>query len=732
MKSLRVLLFSLMACLPVTPVTAEDSEDFQDLLLNIANELDASSTTGATKQLQSSLGAPAIIKVFTQKDIAKFDSVYDLLGTVPGIVIDDTQFNRRAINIRSITNALYVNKVLLMINGFKMNEGTAQHMAIDVIPKEAIKRLEIIKGPGSVLYGSNAYAGVISITTFDGSGYDDDEASVTLGEGGTRGGSYKFFRKDEKANHFFSLKYFYENGGVRDGMASINEFSSQPNGYLQGLANPSLFVRRIPGEASDFQLEHDNFSMFGMTEYKDFHFSYGKGRVYRTRSYEDAKNTAGLPFWGGMYASFNPPFGMFDSGRIREESLLDQQFFGVEKTFKINSKTSLKTLFKYMDFEEDVLSWDKSMFQVYNDSESTEFELQVSHQANDKLNMILGYDREYTNFYQSVYGANVSQVSNFFKQVLPTLPANHPLYGRVAGFAAMGDEFAATRPGSWIVDGIYLQSIYNVNDKLSLLVANRRNEHHTEKDTLGHKYSPKYALTYKLRKDEFVKVIYGKAFRYAAPFEMYAYYPQVGWMSANTIFPEEVESMEYNWVRRFDDGKKEVSLTYFDMDLDNLIQAGQSGYENVRGTIKNKGFEFEYRQEQNEKTTWWVNGLLGEYDSSGIPAVNETMRNGAGSWEKQFTAGAEYRPDKYWGFSAWSKYVGYRPGRPDGGDSAQGGVTVHNLGLSYSHSKEHKVRLEISNLFDKDYKTMNYVVANAKMETPPKGREITVTYTVKF
>jgi outer membrane receptor protein involved in Fe transport len=344
----------------------------------------------------------------------------------------------------------------------------------------------------------------------------------------------------------------------------------------------------------------------------------------------------------------------------------------------------------------------------------------------------LGYNREHTNFYQKTYGENVGEVSKYFQQVLGTLPVTHPLYQRVAGFAAMGDEFASTRPGSWLIDGIYLQAIYNVTDKLSLLMANRRNRHHSEKHNLNHKFSPKYALTYKLKEDEYFKIIFGKAFRYAAPFEMYANYPQMGWTSTSIIFPEEVKSTEYNWIKQFDENKKSISLTYFDMDLDNYIQAGQDGFENVQGTIKSEGLEFDYSQQQNSKTKWWINGLLGQYDSSALPKSKETIRHGAGAWEKQFAGGIEYQANKRWNFSGWSRFIGYRPGRLDGGDDAIGGVTLHNFGLIYSHSKDHHIRLKISNLFDKDYSTSNYLVANPKMETPPKGREITITYTAKF
>jgi len=199
----------------VSVVPANDSFDLQMLLTNISTNLNAGSTSGATKKLESSLSAPSIVKVYTQRDIEKFDSIYDLLKTAPGVHIEEGHFGRQYINVRNIMNYYYNNKVLLIINGFKINDPTGPHINLDTIPKESIKRLEVIRGAGSVLYGSNAYAGVINIETFDGSGYDNNFASVTAGSAGVAGTSFGIFEKRENSNHFISVRVFEENGKDR-------------------------------------------------------------------------------------------------------------------------------------------------------------------------------------------------------------------------------------------------------------------------------------------------------------------------------------------------------------------------------------------------------------------------------------------------------------------------------------------------------------------------------------
>jgi iron complex outermembrane receptor protein len=107
----------------------------------------------------------------------------EVLETVPGLhatiqpVTNDYSYSIRG--IRNDTNA----EVLLMMNGTRFSipyQGT--HMAGMIIPVENIQRVEVIRGPGSALYGADAFAGVINIVTKKAADLD----GVTIG---ARGGN---------------------------------------------------------------------------------------------------------------------------------------------------------------------------------------------------------------------------------------------------------------------------------------------------------------------------------------------------------------------------------------------------------------------------------------------------------------------------------------------------------------------------------------------------------------
>src|SRR5665213_713334 len=112
----------------------------------------------------------------------------ELIGTRLSIDADTRSPAQADVSIRGST----AEQVLILIDGVRMSDVQSAHYALDLgIPLSAIERIEIMRGPGSALYGPNAIGGVINIVTRDGSGGDaansGAEASVYGGTFGTIG-----------------------------------------------------------------------------------------------------------------------------------------------------------------------------------------------------------------------------------------------------------------------------------------------------------------------------------------------------------------------------------------------------------------------------------------------------------------------------------------------------------------------------------------------------------------
>ena len=121
-------------------------------------------TATATPTLKSHVGSA--VTVLGQKQVASTDEIQEALRWVPGLQM--TQSGRLG-----GTTALYIrggnsdaNKVL--IDGIPMNDiGGAVEFAD--IASSAISRVEVLRGPNSSMYGADAMAGVVSLTTRSGS-----------------------------------------------------------------------------------------------------------------------------------------------------------------------------------------------------------------------------------------------------------------------------------------------------------------------------------------------------------------------------------------------------------------------------------------------------------------------------------------------------------------------------------------------------------------------------------
>ncbi|MDI1276124.1 TonB-dependent receptor [Methylobacter sp.] len=111
----------------------------------------------------------ATTTVITQDDIAHIGArnLLDVLRLVPGIGITQSQFGWREIEVRGV-KTLASEKVQIMLNGHPLDhnlQNAGSTWVYDDLPVDTIKRVEVVRGPGSALYGANAFLAVINIIT---------------------------------------------------------------------------------------------------------------------------------------------------------------------------------------------------------------------------------------------------------------------------------------------------------------------------------------------------------------------------------------------------------------------------------------------------------------------------------------------------------------------------------------------------------------------------------------
>ncbi|GAA4851921.1 hypothetical protein GCM10023331_40590 [Algivirga pacifica] len=149
----------------------------------------------ATKIAQTLKEAPATITVITAEEIKQrgYSSLSDVLQGVAGIyqLTDHTNVN---LGVRGVNGGLRANSriIKLMINGQQVafRPYNANFLTESLIPIQMIKRVEVLRGASSALFGANAYLGVINVITHQPRDYREAQTGEVRLGGNKLGDNY--------------------------------------------------------------------------------------------------------------------------------------------------------------------------------------------------------------------------------------------------------------------------------------------------------------------------------------------------------------------------------------------------------------------------------------------------------------------------------------------------------------------------------------------------------------
>lgn len=196
--------------------------DFYDMSLE---ELENLKATGVSSELEKFINSlisvstqksipsrysPNIVTLVTDEEIKAMGArdLIDVLRLVPGFHFAQDVRGNVALGVRG--NWAAEGKILIMINGKEINEHYTAHTYFgNHFPVSMIKRIEIIRGPGSSIHGGYAEFGVINIVTRtpkDLSGLEIELTNGRMGEG-VNSGKFNFYvgKKWRKADLSFDM-----------------------------------------------------------------------------------------------------------------------------------------------------------------------------------------------------------------------------------------------------------------------------------------------------------------------------------------------------------------------------------------------------------------------------------------------------------------------------------------------------------------------------------------------
>ena len=218
----RRILCAVLASAWIGSATAQTTEE-EDLALAYGDKSMISIATGSSQPITR---APAVATVITARDIAAMGAT-DLdqaLESVPGLHVSMSNVAMQPIyEFRGIATKNNP-EVLMLVNGIPItsvlwgNRGEVW----GGMPLENVERIEVIRGPGSALYGADAFSGVINIIT-------KTAADIKGTEYGLRAGSFN--SRDAWVQHGGKLgaldAAFYLGAGKTDGQKGIIQQDAQ-------------------------------------------------------------------------------------------------------------------------------------------------------------------------------------------------------------------------------------------------------------------------------------------------------------------------------------------------------------------------------------------------------------------------------------------------------------------------------------------------------------------------
>ncbi len=165
MKPLTMLIAAMTGLLTINSMAQETTKD---TIKTIA--LDEISVNASRSRLQKE-DVPQSVSVIMAKEIevSPYNNIEDIIRSIPGVY----NFRHSGLHTNGIVSPIDMrgvgkNRVLILVDGVPQNDNfnnSIAWVAWGHIPKEAIDRIEILRGPSSTLYGSEGLGGVINIIT---------------------------------------------------------------------------------------------------------------------------------------------------------------------------------------------------------------------------------------------------------------------------------------------------------------------------------------------------------------------------------------------------------------------------------------------------------------------------------------------------------------------------------------------------------------------------------------
>lgn len=550
MKKTVPLIFVFLFCFNAIASQEELFElSFEELLdVNI---------TLATKTTESPTTVPSSTTVFNRQHIQLLGvaNVYELMNFVPGM--QSTRGDWVGAVPKEHARGIYLDSgnVLVMLNGQRLNDASFGKASVyaPFIPVEIVERVEFIRGPGSALYGSNAFLGVMNIVTKKNS----NQFMAAVGDNGMYQGA-------------LSAHHTFENGLSLQANASL--YRDDGDEYFEAKVRDPIDGRFVEVELNwenwrfaihNTETRLDEFINLSGESKDNRHTSRNLGMQLEVKSSwsDSLSNTTRLEFIKHDIKSA----GLIASA---EELQLDHDFFVGPRWQSRDLTLNSETVYEY------------------NQSLNIIFGAEYSWEEQSRADV-------YTNYYNPETG-QIFVDEPFYLGGLQVISNHKPFEPLEASF----DSYA-----------VYTQVKYTLTESITMFTGLR----YDDVIDIDRKLSPRLALIYQFNPVHTFKLQYGEAFR--APVSNELHSNDEVTVGNPDLKAEYLKTTELVWHAKNDNWQ--IDLVLFDNELEdfiNLIPVDEAlsrfTFDNVFETSM-QGFEFSGTLHINESA--WLSSTFTQY-----------------------------------------------------------------------------------------------------------------------
>ena len=677
-------------------------------------------TVTATRQAESLQDVPANVQVITEKDIKSrnVQTASDAVAMATGVSASNSI--EGTVNLRGYSSK----NILVLVDGQQMNTAWNGDVDWNMIPVDNIRKIEVVSGGQSALYGGRAVGGVINIMTKtpkqDGV---HGNALVSYGSHGTVKQAYSVSGKKDKVTWgtFYESKQTngWRNANIYVTQDKIDTMTAKDQQKFEGLDKTAdgarivgdKGIKSVLSENYGFNLGY-NFSDDKKITYKYTHaiydWKYSDGRSY-TGTWTGPKYTTSANKKADSYkfASFMGDKG-WRTSNVHSLTYNDQKnkvhaHIGVTDYTK-NGYTSLSTTSKTIEG-----SGSKSSYP----SKSIDFDINKRWTIGAHT-VLFGGSYGQDKFNQKVY--NIADWKNWNSAATSSVERHGGKDENIALY--LQDKWAVSSKWTAYIGGRY--DHYKKYDGYGQL--KNKDTHEYDSDSYN-KFSPKVAFDYKWDDNTNVYVSYGKSFNPPILYQIYRYsegsrgtdtniYPNPG------LKPETTDTWELG-VKKKIGQKTDLHADVFHAKTKDIIKLNKKVeshefYENA-GDAKTHGFELALTQHHSDEWTSYI---------------NYTWQTGKIDGEKDYDIprhllhlGTTYNKDA-WTVNVDGSFISDRTekGMESGHFKARDAYFLLNLNTNYQFNKNFSMQFSVENLldrfyYDEDISTNHYYIGDGRTYT---------------